>query len=170
MLIFIILIILLAQILSALLSGYYGLYNSILLIQFPVQKIISLSCFIFTLICLYFNRKKIVLQEINHTLILFSFIGVYFFAFMIRLVLQKIGFSRDYDYNFEFVSSSGFFLQTVINIVVATVFILISFLPGLKINLNNRLVFIICFLVNLALPTITCVQLLYLEFINVKYF
>lgn len=171
MLMYAILMIILVQILSALLSGYYGIYNAILAVtQSTEQKIISLFCFGLASIWLYLNRKKIVLQDVNFMIISYSLIGVYLSAFLIRLILQKLGLPRDYDYNFEFISPSGFFLQTAINFVVATFFILLSFSSILKMSPNDRSTLVVCFLINLTLPTITCVQLLYLEFINVKYF
>jgi hypothetical protein len=171
MLTYTILMILIIQVLSALLSSYYGTYNAILAVtQSTEQKIISLLCFGLTSTLLYLNRKKIVLQDINFMLISYSLVGIYLSAFLIRLILQKLGIPRDYDYNFEFISLTGFFLQTIINFTVATLFILLSFSSILKISSNDRLTLVVCFLINLTLPTLTCVQLLYLEFINIKYF
>lgn len=170
MLIYVILMIVIVQILSALLSGYYGIYNAILAVTQSIeQKIISLLCFGLASTWLYLNRKKVMPQDINPILISCSLVGVYLSAFVIRLILQKLGVSRDYAY-YEFISPSGFFLQTIINTIVTTISILFSFLPILKISSNDRLTLLVCVLINFALPTITCVQLLYLEFINIKYF
>lgn len=169
MLIHISIIIIVIQVISILFTGYFGIYNAILIIsQFPIQSIISLIIFFSILMYFLFSRKHEKIYDANLLWVSTSLLLIYVISFIFRLILQKFGVSQDYTINLEFVSPSGFFIQTILNFAISFCYLFLHYFFFEKVSFFNYSTLLISILLNISFPTITCIQLLYLEIIGSK--
>ena len=97
-----------------------------------------------------------------------SLLIIYVISFIFRLILQKFGVSRDYTIGSEFVSSSGFFIQTVINLGISFCYLFLHYFFFTKVTFFNYSTLLLSLLINLSFPTITCIQFVFLEIISYK--